>query len=113
MPRFSWHVEEGGSAWIPPGGLVKHGDTRVQHALCQVELPGEHAAAEVCFSVPPHFLAEGYTHDVGVVIGHGADAGEWKGRALTELAVALAASGAFALMRLLLIFKKSARCFFL
>lgn len=32
--------------------------------------------------------------DVGIVLGHGSDAAEWKGRVLTEIAVALAASGA-------------------
>lgn len=31
--------------------------------------------------------------DVGVILGHGLDATEWKGQLLTELAVALAQAG--------------------
>lgn len=38
MVRFHWHVEEGTSAYIPPGGVTNFKETNIRLASCDVEV---------------------------------------------------------------------------
>ena len=38
MVRFHWHVEEGLSAFIPPGGFAAQKESGVKHASCEIEV---------------------------------------------------------------------------
>lgn len=60
MVRVHWHVEDGFGAIIPVGGLIAHGrDTDVQHAICEIELPGQGTNVEACFTLPPDYTTPG------------------------------------------------------
>lgn len=59
MVRFHWHVEDGFGALIPPGGLTQHKDTSVQHAQCEIELPGQGSNVEARLTLPPDYLSPG------------------------------------------------------
>ena len=93
MVRFHWHVEDGFGAFIPPGGMAFHKDTGVQHATTEIEIPGQNQLATALMTVPAGYLQEGKMQKVGVVIGHGLKAEDWKGELLTELAASLAKAG--------------------
>ncbi len=96
MVRYHWHVEDGHGAFIPPGSMAMHPCTHIQHALCEIQVPGQPGPnAEACFTVPMRHLNEGRVRDVGVILGHGDDAEEWQGPLLTQTAVALAQAGEF------------------
>ena len=90
--RFHWHVDQSVSAHCPRGPctLVEGG---VRHIEAESEVAGQKEALPLIFTVPHKYLSDGAVRDVGVVF---ADSGavEWRSTLLTELAVALAASGA-------------------
>lgn len=146
MVRFHWHVEDGLSAYVPPGGLTGQKDTDVKHAACEIEvgsaslpiiqvrartliwlrrtvcaqIPGQKETLPALLTVPPSWLhgtqasmsrcsapAGGSSiascslaccflqpKEVGIILGHGSTAAEWKGKFLTELASYLAGQGA-------------------
>lgn len=91
MVRFHWHVDQSVSAHCPRGPctLVEGG---VRHIEAESEVAGQKEALPLIFTVPPKYLSDGAVRDVGVVLAH-SDAVEWRSTLLTELAVALAASG--------------------
>ena len=91
MVRFHWHVEHGLSAYCPrePAALAEGG---VRHIEAEAEISGQKETLPMVFTTPPNCFGGGPIRDVGVVLAH-SDVVEWKGRLLTELAVALAASG--------------------
>lgn len=93
MVRFQWHVEEGYGAVIPPRGMQYHPDTAVQHVACEIEVPGDTQPANAMFTVPAGYMTDGKVKNVGIILGHGENAEEWKGTLLTELAVKLAQAG--------------------
>lgn len=80
-------------ASIPPGGcsLARPG-AGVQHAACDIELPGE-GPCQALFTLPANYLSEGGVKDIGIVLGHGDRAEDWRGPLLTGLAEALASAG--------------------
>ncbi len=92
MVRFHWHVEHGISAHCPRGpcALVEGG---VRHIEAESDVAGQKETLPLIFTVPPAYLSDGAVRDVGVVLAH-SDAVEWRSTLLTELAAALAASGA-------------------
>lgn len=95
MVRFHWHVEQGLSAFCPPAGVAavssKEGD--VLHVTCEVELAGQKETLPVLFTVPANWLQFDQVASVGVVLGHGSNAADWKGRLATDLAITLASQG--------------------
>ena len=94
MVRFHWHVEHGLSAYCPrePAVVAEGG---VRHVEAEAEISGQKETLPMVFTTPPNCFSGGPIKEIGVVLAH-SDAVEWKGRLLTELAVALAASGASA-----------------
>ena len=48
---------------------------------------------EALLTIPPGYLKDSELKEVGVILAHGNDADEWRGKLLTELAVALAKQG--------------------
>lgn len=38
MVRFSWHVEDGLQAYLPPGAYTLQKDSSVRHAACEIEV---------------------------------------------------------------------------
>lgn len=93
MVRFQWLVEDGCGALVPPYGVVQHKDSGVQHATCEIELSGQSNTVEACLTLPKGSFLENGTKEVGIILGHGERADEWKGRFMTDIAVALARSG--------------------
>lgn len=97
MVRFHWHVEDGYGAFIPPGGMIPAAkDSGVQHVSVHVDVAGEPSPMEALFTVPAGYLHPGEggkMRDVGIVLGHGDKAEDWKGPLLTEIAVTLAKAG--------------------
>jgi len=98
MVRFHWHVEHGISAHCPRGpcALVEGG---VRHIEAESEVAGQKETLPLIFTMPPAYLSDGAIQDVGVVLAH-SDAVEWRSTLLTELAAALAASGAHLVKKL-------------
>jgi hypothetical protein len=38
MTRFSWEVEDGLNAFLPPGAYSQHKEGSVRHANCEIEV---------------------------------------------------------------------------
>eukprot|EP00884_Botryococcus_braunii_P021688 jgi/Botrbrau1/8202/Bobra.0392s0001.1 len=98
MVRFHWHVEAGQSAYLPPGAFSVQKDSDVRHAICEVEIPAQRETMQTLLTLPPKYLNGDEIQDVGIILAHGNNHTDWKGRLLTELAVSLAEAG-FVVMR--------------
>ena len=103
MVRFHWHVEHGLSAYCPrePAVVAEGG---VRHVEAEAEISGQKETLPMVFTTPPNCFTGGPVKEIGVVLAH-SDAVQWKGRLLTELAVALAASGGSAISRTVVILR--------
>lgn len=86
------------SAYMPPEGIVLQKDSKVQQASCEIEVPGQKETLPAILTLPPNYLKPDKVKEVGIILGHGSNAADWKGKFLTELAAALAAQG-FLVMR--------------
>ncbi|GAX73182.1 hypothetical protein CEUSTIGMA_g635.t1 [Chlamydomonas eustigma] len=93
MVRFHWHVEDGFGAFIPPGAMLNHKSSTVQHALVEIEISGQTQNVEALITVPPGYLQDSEIKDVGIILAHGNDADDWRSKLLTELAVSLSNAG--------------------
>ncbi|KAL0025699.1 hypothetical protein WJX77_005331 [Trebouxia sp. C0004] len=93
MVRFHWHVEQGMSAYMPPGGITLQKDSQVQQASCEIEVPGQKETLPAILTLPPSYLKPDKVKEVGIILGHGSNAADWNGKFLTELAAALACQG--------------------
>jgi len=56
---------------------------------------GQTVREEALLTIPPGYLKDSELKEVGIILAHGNDADEWRGKLLTELAVALAKQGAY------------------
>ncbi|GFR44573.1 hypothetical protein Agub_g5848, partial [Astrephomene gubernaculifera] len=93
MVRFHWHVEDGLGASVGPGQLVYLRDYGVLQAMVEIEMPGG-GTLEACMTIPQNYNTDSGVKELGVVLAApGCEAGDWRGRLLSEVAVGLARSG--------------------
>eukprot|EP01023_Acetabularia_acetabulum_P032426 TRINITY_DN3028_c0_g1_i1.p1 TRINITY_DN3028_c0_g1~~TRINITY_DN3028_c0_g1_i1.p1 ORF type:complete len:460 (+),score=66.81 TRINITY_DN3028_c0_g1_i1:272-1651(+) len=98
MSRFHWHIEQGLGAYVSQEGISTHKDSNVQHVTCEIETPGQESTAVAQFTLPHTCFQQEGTREVGIILAHGDNAEEWKGKLLCELSVTLAEAG-FVVMR--------------
>ncbi|GAB4817286.1 hypothetical protein N2152v2_004332 [Parachlorella kessleri] len=61
--------------------------------MCEMELAGQNETCTSMLTVPPNYLDASSTRPLGIVLGHGADADDWKGEFLSRIAVTFAKKG--------------------
>ncbi len=59
-----------------------------------LQLAGQNETCTSMMTVPPDYLDAGNTMPVGIVLGHGMEADDWRGEFLTRIAVHFAKKGA-------------------
>ncbi|GMH32674.1 hypothetical protein BSKO_00508 [Bryopsis sp. KO-2023] len=91
MVRYHWHVEDGYGCLVPPGQITCNQEIGVLHAAVEFEIPGQAGPVQALITAPFDYLVA--TKDVGVALAHGQNAEEWKGKLMTDVAVALAREG--------------------
>ncbi|CAD7700200.1 unnamed protein product [Ostreobium quekettii] len=93
MVRFQWLVEEGYTCHTPLEKVVYNQEHGVIFVTMEFEIPGQSGPVEALITVPPTYQDESKMKDVGVALGHGMNAAEWKGKLMTDISVALAKQG--------------------
>ncbi|KAG2446642.1 hypothetical protein HYH02_008214 [Chlamydomonas schloesseri] len=95
MVRFHWHVEDGLAASVQPGQLTYMRDAGVLQAMVEIELGSQGGVMDACLHIPPNYTTDGGVKELGVVIAHGDDVSDWRGRLILDLAIHLARAGFF------------------
>ncbi|KAG2435184.1 hypothetical protein HXX76_007267 [Chlamydomonas incerta] len=95
MVRFHWHVEDGLAASVQPGQLTYMRDAGVLQAMVEIELGAQGGIMDACLHIPPNYTTDGGVKELGVVIAHGDDVSDWRGRLIMDLAIHLARAGFF------------------